>query len=781
MEVYGRKQDKQVGFGHTAIMTNLIQTFSSYAIDRRPVADVSYAGISTANMSAVLQSLYGSGFRRFVVPAFSSGTLWDSSQECEEWGGAVADFLDSCSHPVSVLVRHGLESHTDPSSGLIESSFLNDQVIHVFNTGVLGFVDSFTGYGAEPYLDCSHPQLRQLLGMFDNAHLWRDSTQDPYVSISGSCDLPTWYQAPTEVIDGLSPYSGWASEPMRRTVETVAVIPSDMANSNNFASCASWGFVPCLRLSPSDAGVSYTTVVDAYMSAETRVKTTFARSRKLVVSSSAARRSCGEVPASPAFFNSDAMSIRQVICPANIDCSHSEYPSKDALHISSASCTTTPLYYDPLWEVGADVSVSGKLSVSSMFGSTGATKAAEAALEIIAEELSAHPDPSYVGELASVIVFSNWGRGGNVDGVVDAAYEECRLTTHAGDAVLPIVPHRPIIDGRDTLYAAYGIDACSLWMKEFIIRFESYRQRLAVFAGCSIPAPWMIMIKSKLQVDVHNAVRNPTSVDGVMYYGNWAEQRSDSRWATEQLVDFGNGYITAQQFSLVGDEYICTGYRPDGTKSQDFTASNLQSDASAIDPIGNRAFTKWYNDIARASAAGALSKSIGVMARNHFAGCAVSCPDLVPNNSGSIVCREIGKPTFCQVQEKPFSSPAVSSTPSVFMAHLGMIAQGHPTLPPVPAGARFLAKCDADGSQRVDWYVNSPIGDCSWEYGDQNVAFSFISSSSSSSSDVYEPIYQKSSTALTLDAPVTQESIVSTAHPMRDAYLASSSVSSEAP
>jgi hypothetical protein len=760
-------------------MINLSPTFSSYAVDRRPIADLSYSELSVAEIGDLLASLYQSGFRRFVVSTYAAEVLWDDSQACAEWGEALLEFTGSCSHPVSIIARYDLVPSIDTPTGLIDHSFLNYEISGAFASGISGFLSHASGYGSEPYLECSHPHLRQMLGVFDNAHLWRDTTQDPYMSVSGACDLPEWYQAPAEVIDGLAPYSGWSSEPMRRNVEAVVVIPSNHANETNFSACSSWGFVPCLRVMPSGVGDSYGFIVDAYLSAEIKIKSTFARSKKIVLSTSGARRTCGEVPASQSFYASDARGIENIVCPANIDCSHYNYLSSGAPHLSGAACSVSPLFEDPLWTVDTGASVSGKLAHPSMFGSTGAAKAAEMALEIIAEEFSTHPDPSYIGELASVVVFSHWGRGGHADGVADASYEDCRLTAHANDAVSPLLTLRPLVDGRDTLYTANGISSCSLWMHEFITRFDTYRQRLAVFAGCSLPSPWMILVRSKLQVGIDNAVCNPVTFDGEVRYGNWAEQRADSRWSTEEIADFGSGHITASQFSLYGQEYSCTGYRPDGTFSRTFTTSDLQTDTSPIDPINNRPFTKWYSDLSRASAASALSRSIGVMSRLHFAGCAISCPDLVPGNSGSIVAREEGKPVFCQSQDRPFVAASISSTPSVFMAHVGMIAQGHPSLPPVPAGVRLLAKCSASGSQRPDWYTSSPIGDCSWEYGDQAVAFSYNFSSSSSSSASYQPSYQKSSSAAILSAPNIATSVQTDIHPMRDVYLSSILPSSE--
>ena len=51
-------------------MTSLPQTFSSYAIDRRPVADVSSILLTSSELADILIGLYDSGFRRFVVPTF---------------------------------------------------------------------------------------------------------------------------------------------------------------------------------------------------------------------------------------------------------------------------------------------------------------------------------------------------------------------------------------------------------------------------------------------------------------------------------------------------------------------------------------------------------------------------------------------------------------------------------------------------------------------------------------------------------------------------------------
>jgi len=780
VEVYGRKQDKSTRVWHTLIMTSLSQTFSSYAVDRRPIADVSHSDVSVAELGNLLDNLYASGFRRFVVSTYADGVLWDDSQECAEWGDVISVFIASCESPVSILARHELSSSISPSTGLIHDGFLNYEISGAFSVGISGFLSELSRYGSEPYSGCSHPHLRQMLGMFDNAHLWRDVTQDPYMSVSGACDLPEWYHAPHEVVDGLSPYSGWSSEPMRRNVEAVVVISSNQANASNFGVCSSWGFVPCLRVLPSGVGSSYEGMVESYLSAESTVKSVFARSRKLVVSTSAARRMCGDVPASAAFHGSEAMPLERIICSANIDCSHAGFESSDSPHISSAACSLSPLFADPLWTFDYGAPISSKLSSPSMFGSTGAAKAAEMALEIIAEEFSAHPNASYIGELASVIVLSSWGRGGRAIGASDEAYEDCRLTAHIDDAVSSILPSRPLLDSRDTIYNSNGISSCRLWMHDFITRFDAYRQRLAVFAGCSLPSPWMILINSTLQVDVENAVCNPSLVEGEVYYGNWAEQRADSRWATEQLADFGQGSMTGYEFSLVGHEYTCMGYRPDGILSKVFTTSDLQTDVSAIDPIRNRPFTKWYNDLARASAGNALSKSIGLMSRSHFAGCAVSCPGLVPANFGHIVSRKDGKPVFCQTQDKPFLAPSIASSPSVFMAHIGMVAQGHPALPAVPEGVRLLAKC-AFGDQRKDWYTGSPVGDCSWEYGSPDVPFSFTSpsSSSSSSSSSYQPSYQRPSSAAIFSGPAFPELTGSTAYPMRDMYLSSSSVSSE--
>lgn len=762
-------------------MTSLPQTFSSYAIDRRPVADVSSILLTPSELADILTGLYDSGFRRFVVPTFSPQILWDDSQACSDWAAVISSFVESCEHPVLVVARHAIEDYVDPLSGLILQSYLDDQITNAFAAGISGFLSQPSGSGLDGYSGCSHPQLRQLLSRFDNAYIWRDATQDPYLSVTGSCDLPEWYQAPAEVLSGRSPYSGWSSEPMRRSVEVVVVIPSNLANATNFSVCASWGFVPCLKLSSFAVGISYSSLTDSYLSEENKIKSTFARSKQIVISSSGARRECGDVPASSAFYNSDARGEKRIVCPANIDCSHFGYDSGGVSDVSSATCSVMPMFSDPLWAFNAGASVSGKLSVDSMFGSRGASKAAELALEILADEFAAHPDIDYLGELSSVVILSNWGRGGHADTSHDSEYESSRLTVHVDDVVNPVLGSRPLLNARDTLYNSNGIFSCSSWMREFVKRFDAYRQRMAVFAGCSIPVPWMVFVKSRLQVATDSAVCNPSLVDGVLKYGNWPDQRADTRWGTEGIADFGSGLVTAQQFSAAGQEYTCKAYKPDGTFAKYLSTADLQVDISSTESIGNRPFAKWYGDLSRAAAANALSKSIGVMLSHHFTGCATACPGLVPNNQGAIVSQEQGKPVFCQTQQKPFFATAVTSTPAVFMAHTGMIAQGHASLPKVPPGVRLLAKCTTDGSQRPNWYTSSPIGDCSWEYGDESVPFSFSVSSSSSSSVAYDPVYHKTSLTVSLSAPSAPSSVETNIYPMRDLYLGSSSVSSEAP
>jgi hypothetical protein len=729
-------------------MSHFRQTFSSYAIDRRPVVDLSFNSYINVSFLDELTYFYEHGFRRFVVPPHSADILRDHSSGYTEWRSAVVSFVTSCQHPVAVVTRFDINAYIDSGSMIIDGTFLSDQVDDVFSAGISGFIYHGDFLSMSPYEGCSNPFLRQLLGRYDTAHIWRDSSEDAYSSPSGACDLPTWYSAPSGLIEEENAYSGWVSESIRSSVEAGAVIDISLATEDFFSSCSNWGMVPCLRVKSSEDIPDVSKLVDTYLESELAIKAKVAEAKKLIVLPCAARRNCGDSPASSAFFNSSAKGRRDIICPANIDCSHKSFEKDQSIHVPESLCGGTPPYEDPLWVFDTNVSISGKLNLPSMTGSTGAHKAAEMAVNMLADELSIHPDPEYLGELSSVIVFSNWGRGGHSDFENDESYEACRLTHHISDSVQILSASHLLLDDRDTLYTDSGIKSCRIWGFDFIQRFDSFRQRLAVFGGCSVPSPWMFIINSKLQVDLENAVCAPILVDGLVRHGNWEYQRGDSRWFTEVIADFASEAVTASRFSDFSHTYTCTGRKPDGSAYVTFSPIDLRSDMSLTELVRNRPFAKWYSDLSRASAAYALNNSIGRMFSLHMCGCAIACPDIYPECSDHIVAHEPGKPVFLQVQQTKYSAPSVAPSPSIFMAHTGMMAQGHRDLPSVPYDVRLLAKCDMYGNQLPDWYTSTPIGDCAWRHGSQTVEFGYQVTSSSSSSSVFVPFYNYDSSIL---------------------------------
>jgi hypothetical protein len=715
-------------------MTEIATTYAHYAIDRRFIVDFSRLYMSEDFFISSLKKAYGWGVRRFVVSpcgnaiGIASDPYYEVQNEiCTSWLSLVYSFVQSCSHPVTVGVRYDLGYHMAAQTSLLSGSFMDYELPKLVNNGITAIVSDNMPKPSDPYDpydSCTNRLLKQILERHMLFYLWRDNSGNPYVSTSGACDLPEWYDLPVAVSDSTLPVSGWASANVRASVESVVTIESEDLSERVIRSCVNWGYVPCWKPSVSSLSSDWKYIVDAYLDEERRVKDLGAKSKKFIVPSLAGRRSHVGVGSCHSFFSSIAKSIPSIVAPANIDCSSSANEAGGVCNLPSYYAARQPYYEDPLMPFTSAGILSSKISSPSAYGSYGACKAADAAIGILAEEWSSHPQRDYLGEFASVLVFSDWGRGGSSQ-VVDTHYEECRLTEHAGDALSLPPSGKSIQNPRDSLFNYNGILSCRSWMSKFIYRFETVRQRWAVFIGVGVQSPWCVVFNSKLPVDINSAVSQPKVVDGITYYGNWESHIFDSRWEREVIADiFGSEktLLACSEFSRI---YSVKSYLPGGQLDKTFTANNVFQNRSAFDFVGNRAFAKWYMDVARAAAAFALNESVGKMLVHHFVGCSVSSPGLTPKSSQNICDHKDASPLFSMVQYNNFSSPSLTPSPRIGIPHVGIFGQGHKDVPPLSEGVRVLTKCSSDGDQLSDWYLSSPVGDCSWRFGGERERFGF--------------------------------------------------------
>lgn len=715
-------------------MTQIVTTYSHYAIDRRFIVDFSRLNMSGDFLISSLENAYEWGVRRFVISpcgdavGIASDPYYEAQNEiCTSWLSLAHSFVQSCSHPVTVGVRYDLGHHMVAQTGLLSSSFMDYELPKLVNNSITAIVSDSMPKPSDPYDpydSCTNRLLKQILERHMLFYLWRDNSSNPYVSSNGACDLPEWYDLPRAVSDGTLPVSGWASANVRASVESVVTIESEDLADRVVRSCANWGYVPCWKPSVSSLSSNWKHIVDAYLDEERRVKDLGARSKKLIVPSLAGRRSHVGVGSCQSFFSSIAKSIPSIVAPANIDCSSSANDSGGVCHLPSYYAARQQYYEDPLMPFVRIGLSSSKISSPSAYGSYGAEKAADVAVGILAEEWSSHPQRDYLGEFASVLVFSDWGRGGSSQ-VVDAYHEECRLTEHIGDALSLPPSGKSIQNPRDSLFNHNGIGSCRSWMSRFIYRFETVRQRWAVFLGASVQSPWCFVFKSRLPVDIHNAVSQPKVVDGITYYGNWESHLFDSRWEQEVIANIFGSDNTLSECSKFSIMYSVKSYLPSGQLDKTYTANNVFQNKSAFDFVGNRAFAKWYMDVARAAASFALDESVGKMLVHHFVGCSVSSPGLTPKSSQNICDHKDGSPLFSMVQHKPFDSESITASPRIGVPHVGIFGQGHDDVPPLPEGVRVLTKCSSDGDQLSDWYLSSPVGDCAWRFGGVREEFGF--------------------------------------------------------
>jgi len=716
-------------------MTIILNTYSHYAIDRRFIVDFSRINMSEDFLISSLENAYEFGVRRFVISPCgdavrsASDPYYEATNEiCISWLGLAHSFVQSCDHPVTVGVRYDLSHYIDAQAGLLSVSFMDNELPKLVNNSITAIVSDNlpnTSDPYDPYDTCTNRLLKQILERHMLFYLWRDNSGNPYVSPSGACDLPEWYDLPRAVSDGILPVSGWASSNVRASVESVARIESEDLTDRVVRSCANWGYVPCWNPSVSSLSSNWKHIIDAYLDEERRIKDLGAKSKKLIVPSTAGRRSHVGVGSCQSFFSSIAKFIPNIVAPANIDCSSSSNGAGGVCHLPSYYAARQQYYEDPLMPFVRAGLLSSKISSPSAYGSYGAEKAADVAVGILAEEWSTHPKRDYLGEFSSVLVFSDWGRGGSSQ-VVDAYHEECRLTEHAGDALSLPPSGKSIQNPRDSLFNHNGIESCRYWMLRFIYRFETVRQRWAVFLGVSIQSPWCVVFKSRLPVDINNAVSQPKALDGITYYGNWGSHLSDSRWEQEVIADIFGSKKTLSECSEFSGIYSVKSYLPGGRLNNTFTANDVFQNRSAVDFVGNRAFAKWYTDVARAAAAFALDESAGKMLVHHFIGCSVFSPGLTPKSSKNICDHKDGYPLFSMVQHKPFNSESITASLRIGIPHVGIFGQGHADVPVLPEGVRVLTKCSSDGDQLPDWYLSSPVGDCAWRFGGDREYFGFV-------------------------------------------------------
>jgi len=715
-------------------MTQIVTTYAHYAIDRRFIVDFSGLNMSEDFLVSSLENAYEWGIRRFVISPcgyavfVASDPYYEAQNEiCTSWLNLAHSFIQSCSHPVTVGVRYDLGYHAVAQTGLLSDSFMNYELPKLVSNGITAIVSDnipkpFDPY--DPYDSCTSHLLKQILEQHKLFYLWRDNSGNPYVSPNGACDLPEWYDLPRAVSDGILPVSGWASANVRSSVESVLKIESEDLVDRVVRSCSNWGYVPCWRPSITSLLLNWKHIIDAYLDEERSVKDLGARAKKIVVPSLAGRRSHVGVGSCQSFFSSIAKSIPSIVAPANIDCSSSGNGAGGVCHLPSYYAARQEYYEDPLMPfVHAGLS-SSKISSPSAYGSYGADKAADVAIGILAEEWSDHPQRDYIGEFASVLVFSDWGRGGSSQ-IADAYHEECRLTEHVQDALSLPPSGKSIQSPRESLFNHHGVESCRSWMSRFIYRFETIRQRWAVFLGVSVQSPWCVVFKSRLPIDVNSAVSQPEAVDGITYYGNWESHFFDSRWGQEIIASIFGSDKTLAECAEFSRMYSVKSYLPSGQLNKTFIANNVFQNRSAFDFVGNRAFAKWYMDVSRAAAAFALDESVGKMLVHHFVGCSVSSPGLTPQSSQNICDHKDGYPLFSMIQHEPFGSKSLTASPRIGIPHVGIFGQGHNDVPLLPNGTRVLTKCSSNGDQLLDWYLSSPVGDCAWRFGGDREEFGF--------------------------------------------------------
>jgi hypothetical protein len=707
-------------------MTSLVTTYAAYAIDRRPIVDLSMLSWDDDAIADKLIDFYEDGFRRFIIPPMIGETIVDSSPESSARLEEVRNFVETCDNPVTVLVRFNLDGHRSEYSGLVETEFIQNAIDALVGANIRGFVGPMQRFTEDEYSGCSHPVLRQLLTLYPKFFLIRDMSSDPYVAISGSCDLPEIYECPIEILNSHSPYSGWSSESIRSSVESIVSVEVGDINAIVMQTCADWGVVPCLRILASSAYQDFSQYINAYESREKSIKTKASRARRLISFLHGCRRMCGSEYACAGFASSDLLSNKTCICPAIVDCSHHNFVDSYSHYLPESMCKSFPWYDDPLFYYASGFSQSPKLSEISPYGNVGAEKAAELVQNILAEELSQHPDYAYLGELSSAIVLRNWGRGGSASGT-DEFFEETRLTNHEADKVYQLRLDSPLKDAKESVFNSNGINSCRVWMKNFLEHFDCLRQRMAVFSHISVLPPWLFVIDSDLNIDIANVVSSPSTYEGQTVYSNWTEHRLDGRWSSEKCLTINGSEYTLAEAASFSDIYFCQAFDPQGKIANTFRPEDVDSNKHHYEFIKNRAFSKWFADIARASAAHALSNSIGSMLSRHFPGIVVVAKNISPQMSSVIVEQKEAEPSFCQTQVLVYEATGVSCCLPVFPPHIGMIAQGYPGSPVISEGVRLLAKCSQNGDQKQEWYSSSPIGDCAWVYGGQGKEFAFDS------------------------------------------------------
>lgn len=710
-------------------MTSLITTYAAYAIDRRPIVDLSMLSWEDGAIADKLVHFYEDGFRRFVIPPMVDETIIDSSPESSARLEEVRNFVDACDNPVIVLVRFNLDGYRSEYSGLVETDFIQNVIDALVNSNIHGFVGPMQRFTEDEYSGCSHPVLRQLLTLYPKFFLIRDMSSDPYVAISGSCDLPEIYECPVEILNSSSPYSGWSSESIRSSVESIVSIDIGDVNAMNalvMQTCADWGVIPCLRILPSLSYQDFSQFINAYESREKSIKTKASRARRLISFLHGCRRMCGSDHACSGFASSELLSNKTCICPAIVDCSHHDFIDSYSNYLSESMCRSAPWYEDPLFYYASGFPQSSKLSEISPYGNVGAEKAAELVQNILAEEFSRHPDYAYLGELSSAIVLRNWGRGGFASGT-DEFFEETRLTNHEDDKVHQLRSDAPLKDARETIFNSNGINSCRGWMKNFLEHFDCLRQRMAVFSHTSVLSPWIFVIDSDLNIDIASVVSNPSLYEGQTVYSNWTEHRLDGRWSSEKCITIEGNEYTLSEASSFSDIYSCQTFDPQGRTASMFMPEDVDANKHHYEFLKNRAFSKWFADMARASAAHALSKSVGLMLSKHFPGIVVVAKNIAPQMSSILVERKEAEPSFCQTQVLGYDAHGISCCLPVFPPHIGMIAQGYPGSLAISEGVRLLAKCAQNGDQKQEWYSSSPIGDCAWVYGGQAKEFAFDS------------------------------------------------------
>lgn len=745
-------------------MIELKTTYASYLIDRRLVVDISNCDYSQSGFFDFLTDLYESGARRFLFPtpiSYSDGLLLSSD---EAWMNLISSFKDFCKDPIIIGIHLNDAFKYINYASEDGMNDIVDSIIYLSNWGVDAvLLDGTTE--PDPY-SCSHPILKESMKILSKFYIWKSMQNDPYASISGSCSTPEWYSAPPELLNGTTPYTGWSSANIRKTVEIVVAVEYSNCSENFVQSCSNWGLVPCIKFTAIVDPVSLKAYIHVYNNAESSIRSISSQTKRLVVLPNAARRNSEGIYINKNFYDSKCNSDEKIVCPAVVDCSHTNFVTESNKFTSLSTILNQYYFDDEIWLHDQSNTVSSKLSIPNALGLTGAAKAAYEAVLILAEEYSSHPNVDYLSENTSVLIFRHFGNGGSAYGE-DQHYEATRLISHSEDSVDTLSENRCLKNPKATIYNDNGIHACHDWMSEFLEYFDIFRHRMAVYANCSIHAPFMTMLQSNMVHDVSDIVGIPSSSESnVACFGNWAEHVADQRWSLQKICQIDGVQMTAAEFSMLAKSYQVIAKKPDGSVDRVIYADTVLQNSSIIDNINNRAFCKWLKDLCRASSAFALSESLGRLFFNHFPGLKISCPSIVPNTDAILSDGHSPTPVFFQQQHISYDADFVASCPHASMAHVGMLAQGHISLPKLPKGVKAVSKCEPDGSQLSTWYINGPVGDCAWVYGNEREPFNYgeISSSSSYANTSYK-IVPVRPIVLPEDSPVNITDIMDTGLP----------------